>query len=116
MFPNGLVYFIQICGNGPIKIGVSDNPDRRLRTLQLSCPYDLQILFAIPGGSVLERQLLQEFSSWRIRGEWFWPVKPLLDRIAVLETLEGSRGFWVPDRALSHKLALIRRQQRPISI
>ena len=98
------VYFIQVAGNGPIKIGYSNNPLSRLQNLQTQCPFKLVLLFAIPGGRLLERQLLREFAPCNIHGEWFWPVEALMARIRDLEQLEGSRCFWEPDATLRRQL------------
>jgi Meiotically Up-regulated Gene 113 (MUG113) protein len=100
-----LVYFIQVVGYGPVKIGYSNDPLRRLQGMQMNCPFKLQILFAIPGGEQLERQLLAEFHAYNIHGEWFWPVEALMKRIRELELTEGSRGFWEPQKGLKRKLA-----------
>jgi hypothetical protein len=107
-----LVYFAQIRGNGPIKIGMSDDPIGRIQNLQQSCPFKINLLLAIPGGMLLERELHKEFEHCRIRGEWFRPVQELSARIKNFETSEGARGFWQPSKKLRQKIALKARQER----
>jgi hypothetical protein len=60
------IYFIQSGEDGPIKIGFSNQPDRRLPELQTGNPRAL-----IPGDTSVERQLHTRFEPARIRGEWF---------------------------------------------
>jgi len=62
-------YFIQAVGGGPIKIGVSVDPESRLRGIQTGCPYRLQLLATLPGNK--EAELHSLFSGLRMNGEWF---------------------------------------------
>jgi hypothetical protein len=71
------VYVIQ-AGNkkGAIKIGVADNPSKRLDDLQVGNHVELKILAVIPCSSKthayhLEGVLHRELSKYKIRGEWF---------------------------------------------
>ena len=74
------VYFIGSIG-GPIKIGVSDCPERRLRQLQTGCPHRLQILAQMPGDEANERGLHHDFRAAKIGGEWFTAIPALLNLI-----------------------------------
>jgi DNA-binding XRE family transcriptional regulator len=60
---------------GPIKIGISSNPENRLKSLQGSSPYTLTIYFvkAVNGGVAesIERQAHDSLAKNRLRGEWF---------------------------------------------
>ena len=65
------VYFIGIKPDGPIKIGMARNPASRLRDLQVSSPYELEVLASYPGGAFEEKELHRKFDGHHIRGEWF---------------------------------------------
>jgi len=80
---SGYVYFIQSKNGGPIKIGYSNNPQKRLATFQTSQADRLVILGLIPGDIPYERQLHSKFAKYRIRGdgEWFQPSKYIVNFI-----------------------------------
>jgi hypothetical protein len=65
------IYFIQSGEHGPIKIGLSNGPNRRLPQLQTGNPDELLLRHVIPGDLGVERKLHQRFEPARIRGEWF---------------------------------------------
>ena len=65
------VYFIQSGSSGPVKIGLSADPERRTRQLQTGNPHTLELRHVIPGNVGIERQLHVRFAPARIRGEWF---------------------------------------------
>ena len=69
------VYLIQK-GYGSIKIGVSKDPEKRLRDLQIGNHAELFIIAKFPFNSyseayALESELHYKFKSFRLRGEWF---------------------------------------------
>jgi hypothetical protein len=55
------------------KIGMSDNPKRRLMELNTATPYTITLVKVIPSdrASELEYELHKEFEGCRIKGEWF---------------------------------------------
>lgn len=66
------VYFIKPVGMaGPIKIGCSARPERRLEQLMLWSPFDLEIVATIDGDLKLERNLHECFAEEYRRQEWF---------------------------------------------
>jgi hypothetical protein len=68
------VYFIQRGVDGPIKIGFSRDPEKRLRVLQQNVPERLRLIGAQSGGFNEEHQLHERFAASRIRRtEWFEP-------------------------------------------
>lgn len=74
------IYFIQCNGtDGPIKIGIAVDPNRRLSELRIGCPYPMQMLATCPGDDMLERQLHATFRDDRIHGEWFTCTPKLLE-------------------------------------
>lgn len=70
------VYFVQPEEGGPIKIGVTNDIDRRLAGLQTGSPVRLVLRHHIEAGTsgqayALERDLHGRFHSYRLHGEWF---------------------------------------------
>lgn len=72
------VYFIGPSPDGPIKIGVTNNPIKRLGRLQTGTPGYLAILHlagaftaAMARGIEASTHMALAFSGRRIRGEWF---------------------------------------------
>jgi len=65
------VYFIQSGSDGPVKIGRSIKPKRRLPQLQTGNPDELILRHVIPGDLAAEQRLHHRFEPARIRGEWF---------------------------------------------
>ena len=69
---NEVVYFIQMGGFGPIKIGYASNVDKRLSSLQTGNPEKLRIIKTIPASSKQDESSFHKmFSHLRISGEWF---------------------------------------------
>jgi Meiotically up-regulated gene 113 len=66
-----VIYFIQAGRYGPVKIGISKNPRKRLRALQVPNPKPLTLLGVMEGDSDTEKEVHREFRNSRIRGEWF---------------------------------------------
>jgi hypothetical protein len=56
---------------GRVKIGNSDRPLHRFRTLQPLSPYELKVGAVFPGGEPLERALHRFFAHARAHHEWF---------------------------------------------
>lgn len=78
------VYFAQALHGGPIKIGCSRVPRRRLSDVRSASGIDVRLLGTIPGGFDVEAALQWRFSSFRIagkhrdKGDWFHPSDALL--------------------------------------
>ena len=78
------VYFFQAGNEGPIKIGYSLEPEKRLENLQGAVWCKLRSIGFVTTGSMgkeLEKALHSKFNHLRIRGEWFWPTIELTDFI-----------------------------------
>lgn len=70
--PNpSFVYFIQHGDGGPVKIGRSREPDKRIGDLQTGNPRELHLRHVIPGDIRVEKELHRRFWPARIRREWF---------------------------------------------
>lgn len=65
------VYFIKDEATGFVKIGYSNNPQKRLKSLQTSSANKLTLIEAIEGNKKLEETLHTTFAEHRVRGEWF---------------------------------------------
>lgn len=65
------VYFIYATDAEKVKIGYSDSPESRLKTLQIGSPVPLHILVTVKGGANLEKKLHEKFSRSHSHGEWF---------------------------------------------
>jgi hypothetical protein len=74
-----VTYFIQSPEGGPIKIGVSSTPRRRLKQLQTGSPVPLEIVGLIDGN--VEDELHRQFAQCRKHGEWFDPTPELISYI-----------------------------------
>ncbi|MEU0034647.1 GIY-YIG nuclease family protein [Streptomyces sp. NPDC006333] len=65
------VYLIGSPDSSLVKIGWTDNPERRLRHLQTGSPVLLQLLAVFEGGAIAEAELHRRFADKRRHGEWF---------------------------------------------
>ena len=45
--PRSFVYFVRVAGQSVFKVGISDNPEKRLAGLQTGCPYELQLCYCL---------------------------------------------------------------------
>jgi hypothetical protein len=71
-----MIYFIQDTETRRIKIGVSAEPNQRLRQLQTAHAAELKLIAVMDGSRIEEQALHQLFT--RKRGEWFEPTHDLL--------------------------------------
>jgi hypothetical protein len=86
------IYFIQPEAGGPVKIGKSRDPKRRLREAQTHHPERLVIRRTVRVHKayvdVMERNLHKHFADHRLNGEWFDPTPEL--------TQLGHLHGWTP--------------------
>lgn len=75
------IYFVQAGEGGPIKIGQSEKPEKRIRELAIGVPHQLLPLGILDGGSGDEADLHVQFAAAHVMGEWFSPVPEILDFI-----------------------------------
>jgi hypothetical protein len=66
------VYAIKAVGTAYVKIGFSNNPEERLKNIQVSIPFPLTFLgvWIVPSQKI-EGTLHKKFHHIRTRGEWF---------------------------------------------
>ncbi len=74
------VYFIQQGADGPVKIGIAANPEKRLRQLQSGNPDRLYVRAIVRTAEPdrLEKDLHGRFGQHRMGGEWFHPTADLM--------------------------------------
>jgi len=68
---DGHVYFVESGEGGPIKIGWSQNVERRITELQVANAHKLHLLGVVPGTMKKEGELHAKFSHLRMEAEWF---------------------------------------------
>jgi hypothetical protein len=78
-------YLIQCETTGLVKIGFSNDPNERLRTLRIGSPTRLVIRGVLGGGRDMEATLHARFAHRRSHGEWF-----ALTQEELSDTLCGS--------------------------
>jgi hypothetical protein len=74
----GFVYFIQAEESLTVKIGFSQNPEKRLRYLQCGHSENLILIGSVAGTPSDERRLHKKLASNHKRGEWFKPTTAIL--------------------------------------
>ncbi|MGK2908768.1 MAG: GIY-YIG nuclease family protein [Sphingobium sp.] len=68
-----MIYFIQHGSCGPIKVGTSSNPGKRIGEIAANCPDPLVVLGIIAGDQPLEQRIHRHLLGHCHRGEWFKP-------------------------------------------
>lgn len=85
--PSSRVYFLKPVGMyGPIKIGCSQWPEERLKSLMSWSPFPLEIMATTAGGLDLEMKLHDRFASSHKHSEWFEPTTDLIVGISALKS------------------------------
>jgi hypothetical protein len=88
--------------SSPIKIGFTEGSiAARLQGLQTGAPYELRLLFAVPGNYAEEGAIHKAFAADRLKGEWFKRSRRLMHFLAAI-----GRGEPISE-------ALIYRKQNP---
>ena len=78
---NGYVYIIYNKENEICKVGWSKAPRKRLKNLQVGCPYKLSIMFYFKACKNDEKNLHKILKEHSLVGEWFKLSQDLLDKI-----------------------------------
>lgn len=96
------VYVIGIEGQAVVKIGIAEDPERRLARLQTAHHDRLYLLAVIPTDEArtLEAELHERFASSRRRGEWFEITPELRAWLADQRGELVSLSAWVTVRKL----------------
>jgi hypothetical protein len=103
------VYFIRPVGQeGPVKIGCSEWPFKRLDTLMSWSPVPLEVAVDVPGCMKLEKRFHSMFVSDWMHREWF-KGSPRLT--AVIDRLKAGEN---PERVAQHEGAPVDLRRRSI--
>lgn len=72
-FPNGYLYILKLKGFDLFKIGVSNNPKRRIRDIKSCLPFESSVVFCKLFDEVysLEKQIHDIHSINKVRKEWY---------------------------------------------
>lgn len=84
------IYIIREEGKGRLKIGISNNPEKRLKTLQTGSAEDLTLLYTslVCSNSLeIEANVHEHFKEYLVRGEWF---SSELEPIKIIKYLESQ--------------------------
>jgi hypothetical protein len=94
------LYFVQCGEDGPIKIGITGNPDQRFRALRTACPYPLTVLYC-RGGFIdapgYEAKLHRRYARYRLNGEWFLPSDVILGFIGQSAAMDAWEDAGCPE-------------------
>lgn len=85
---NGCIYFIQAENGGLVKIGYTENLDKRFRIIQAHSPERMRIIGKIKGSRSTEEEIHSKFARDRRHGEWF----ELSERLMKLIEIHGYEG------------------------
>lgn len=75
------LYVIRRGDHGPYKIGVSAQPETRLKGLQTAVAEPLTLVAKIEGNEQDEKEIHERFARYRLEGEWFCVSEPILNWI-----------------------------------
>lgn len=98
MNENKYLYVIRSGTSDFIKIGVSNDPESRLYSLQTGSPVPLSIIFKCIGDYRLESVLHKRLEDYKIRGEWYNISEAKL--FEHLDSLESIRKEVLPNNLL----------------
>ena len=82
------VYFIITEHKDRVKIGISNDPKRRLEEVQKYIPYKLILLFYTEGNRVIEQRLHEIFEKDHVQHEWFKFSQEIQELINKLEQID----------------------------
>lgn len=77
----GYIYLIQLGEHGPVKIGYSSDPKKRLDALQIGAAEPVYLRALVAGAHHEEQALHRKYDEFRLRGEWFNPSDDMLDEL-----------------------------------
>lgn len=86
------VYFVQQQGtpDGLIKIGYSDNVDKRATAIQTNAAAPVKVIATIDGGKETERLIHSKLEASRFYGEWFKPTDDVLALISDIKSVSAA--------------------------
>lgn len=93
-------------GKGHYKIGTSNEPYIRMKTLEIGNPHKLKVLFIsdpISNAAKIEHMLHREYTSNNLKGEWFKfnEIQDVISNIKKLVSLLGNKSEKKQDREIT---------------
>lgn len=108
--PNKIYFLRPVGSNGPIKIGCSSWPEKRLPQYMKWSPVPLEIIGVIDGSKTLEGRIHKHLWRDRLHHEWFDATPSVLE--AVHQILAGTFDWSaLPEKGVSYKRRAARREQ-----
>lgn len=86
-----------------VKIGISQDPDKRLAELRHAHGTTIELLGVLAGDRDLERELHREFADQREYGEWFRGCQRIEDLVWAM--FEAAKRYGTYDPAYEDELA-----------
>lgn len=83
---NDYLYLFLDKANNKLKIGRSENPKKRLRSIQYEYNIILESLFKLENCGQMESFVLDIFSKYNLHGEWFSFNQEIVDYFATLKS------------------------------
>jgi len=105
-----MLYFLQAKSSKLVKIGHAKQVRKRVNNIQVASPEPLELLGVCEGGPDDEARLHQKWAKSRVNGEWFRPVKSLMNFIESNTSLPSKRPPGRPP------LSDARKSDRPLRI
>lgn len=65
------IYIVGLRGTDMYKIGISNDVRRRVKDIQSTSPFEVELINTTPGGKGLEYSLQSILEPFWVRGEWF---------------------------------------------
>lgn len=96
------IYFIGMLDDSIIKIGLSNDPQKRLNALQTANPYELRLILTFRGDESKESELHEKYTEYSIRGEWFYNIGKLKDYIDRMLQIVAESGD-IPNDGMTDK-------------
>ena len=100
-----LVYFLWCAEASRFKIGSSGNTKKRKKNLSTGNPFELELVFTLPGGEAKEKELHRKFEACHLHKEWYrWSerlqayVDGVLDGQAARPSAPKSPGLIQPPK------------------
>jgi agmatine/peptidylarginine deiminase len=99
-----MIYAIQCGANGPIKLGIAKNAEKRLANLQVANHEKLQLVITQEtyDDHKIELELHRRCTAHHIRGEWFRPEGEVL---VVIEEMRSAKADWADSKAWAGRIA-----------
>ena len=64
-------YILKTKNHNYYKIGRSHSVEKRMKSLQISCPFQLEVLCKVANSTLKEKYWLKHFKKYKTHGEWF---------------------------------------------